>query len=178
MTLWFVLAAMVAAVNPARVAVALAATPGRDRRRPLVLATLVAGAVLVFLGASGSWLLDVLDVTDETWRIAAGAVAVLAGARHLVFPIMAVPQVTAPVHAVVPVAFPVLLVPEVIVVSVLVGATEGIGVAMLGAAAGLGSAMVGGVVGDSASTRGGARLLAAMLVVVGVAAIIAGIRDV
>jgi small neutral amino acid transporter SnatA (MarC family) len=177
-SVWFVFAAMIAAVNPARVAVALAATPGRVRRRPLLVGTTAAGAALIVIGAFGSQLLDLLDLSDETWRIAAGAVAVLAGARRMVFDTAAVPPLTAPRHGVVPVAFPVLLVPEVVVVTVLVGATEGVGTALLGAAVGLGPVLAVGRAGDSVVIRGAVRLLAALLVVAGVGLVVAGIRDV
>jgi small neutral amino acid transporter SnatA (MarC family) len=170
---------VLAAVNPSRVAVALSLTPQRERIRPLVAAVVVAAGVFVVLYAAAGWLLDVLDVTDETWRIAAGAVAVLSGARHLALrAAMPVPRLTVPIHAVAPVAFPLLLVPEVVVLAVLYGATESVGTVLAASAAGLGAAALWGAVTAGPVTRGAVRMFAALLIVAGVALLVMGIRDV
>jgi small neutral amino acid transporter SnatA (MarC family) len=176
---WFALVAAIAAINPPRVAAALAATPEPERRRPLTVGTIVAAAILLMLAAAASWLLDVLDVTDETWRIAAGAVAVLAGARHVTLDSPSpVPRLSAPLHALAPVAFPVLLVPEAVLLTILYGATEGMATTLLALAAGVLPVPFVGRAELGPTIRGSFRFLAAVLVVVGIGLIVAGIRDV
>lgn len=179
MSVWFVVMSVFAALNPPRVALALAQTPRRDRTRALQGGVALAGLAVVVLAALGAWILNILEVTDETWRIAAGAVAVLSGAYHLsVRVVTPVPAITAPIHAVAPVAFPVVLVPEVVVLAVLYGATESFGVTLTAAALGLATVAVWGAAGAGVATRGAARLLAALLITVGIALIVMGIRDV
>lgn len=179
MSLWFVLVSMVVAVNPARVAVQLRATSPRDRAKPLGPGALVAAAAVVVLGLVGESLLDALEITDETWRIAAGAIAVLSGARHLAIrPATAIPEVSTSAHALVPIAFPVLLVPEIVTLAVLYGTTESFGRLAVGAVIGFGAAALWGRAEDGTVTRGMARLLAAVLVIAGIALLVAGIRDV
>ena len=75
-----------AAVNPANVAVAMAAAPGasaRDRRTMAVVGIVAAGVLLAAAALASDRLLDLLDVAPETFRIAAGIVMVTAGVRAL-----------------------------------------------------------------------------------------------
>ena len=110
---------------------------------------------------------------------ASGAVAVLAGAHHLAIrTAKPVPAMSEPIHAAAPVAFPVILVPELLVIAVLYGATESAASWMAACAFGLALAAFWGRVGDGAATRGAARLLAAVLIVAGIALLVLGIRDV
>jgi len=178
-SLWFVLVSMLAAVNPARLAVLMGDTASRDRTRLLGLGALMSTVVVVVLGLFGDTLLDALEVTDETWRIAAGAVAVLSGARHLAIrPAKPIPRVSVPAHAIAPIAFPGLLVPEIVVLAVLYGTTESVGRLVFGAVVGFGAAAVWGRIEDGAVTRGMVRVFAALLVVAGIVLIVAGIRDI
>lgn len=179
MSAWFVLLSIFAAVNPARVSARLSATAIGPRRRYMGIAVAITAVVVVALGLAGRWVLDVLDLTDETWRIASGAVAVLAGGRYLALsPGSTLPELTLPVHAVVPVTFPLLLVPELAVLVVLYGATDSFALLALGSAVALGAAVGWGGTADGPVNRGLVRLLAALLVVVGIGLLVAGIRDV
>ncbi len=176
---WLVLLSLLAAANPARVTVALQSTRASDRTRSLVSGTGIAAVALLVAGAAGDWILDVLDITNETWRIAAGSVAVLAAARHLIFPpATPVPELLRPSHAVAPVAFPVVLVPELIALVVLYGATESFGLLVIGILGALGLDVAWGRRSAGPVDAGAVRLWAAVLVIAGFALIVAGIRDV
>ena len=176
---WLVLLSLLTAANPARVAMALQGTQGGGRMRLLVVGSGITGLVLLVVGAAGDWILDFLDITDETWRIAAGSLAVMASARHLVFaPATPVPHISQPRHALAPIAFPVLLVPELVVLVVLYGATESFGLLALGILVGLGLAVAWGRRTAGSVDVGAVGLWAAVLLVAGFALIVAGIRDV
>jgi small neutral amino acid transporter SnatA (MarC family) len=178
MTGWFVFVAYLAAVNPPRLRPQLAAGEERGQPKQLVVgAAIVVGAGLILVLAADG-ILDALDVTDETWRLAAGIVCGLVGGRAVVAPAREVPLPTASVLF--PIAFPLLFTPQLAVLAILFGATEPFAAAWGWLAAGVGA---GAVVGRLRYRRPElwlalARLLAAVLVVVGVALLIAGIRDV
>ena len=112
-SIWFVYATYLAAVNPARLRPALPQRKGRIRWAATLsgaTATLVAG---FFLVAVSTDLLDALDITPETWRIAAGSIATLVGLRVLAAPLRAEePQLHGRWAALVPVAFPLLITPS------------------------------------------------------------------
>lgn len=175
MSTWFVLVSVLAAVNPPRVAARLP-SPDGERRRTIVVGTASAAGILVVLALAADAVLRGLELSVETWSIAAGAVAVLAAARHLVFaPAAPVPSLGG--LGLIPVAFPLLLVPEAVVLAVLYGATESMGLVV--AALVLALAPVPVWAGrDGLVTRGLVRLLAAVLVVAGIGLMVAGIRDV
>jgi small neutral amino acid transporter SnatA (MarC family) len=180
MSWWYLLAVAIVAVNAARIRPAL---PQEGTRR-LVLA---AGgtAIVLLIGASAiAWaepLLELLAITPETWRIAAGVVALLAGAWVLAFPSRrdedGLPGRWA---ALAPVAFPLILSPELAGFLVLFGATEPasrwlpalvLGLATVPAAAAIEVRRRG--LWTAASRMGGALLIA-----LAIAQIIEGIRDV
>ena len=178
MSLWFVVLSAIAASNPPRVAERLSATPHDERARPLSIGVVILALALAVVAGLASQILDVLELSDETWRIATGAVAVLAGARVVVAPLRPVPGLRKNTHALVPVVFPVMFVPELVLLMVLWGATEGfrgaaVALVVVVAALRLWAPAEGGPV-----TRGAAKFLAALLVVVGVGLLVAGIRDV
>jgi small neutral amino acid transporter SnatA (MarC family) len=84
------LAAFFAAVNPAAVAMALAAPKddGRDARKPWTMGFLGAGVATVLFFAAvlvASPLLDWLQIEPETFRIAAGIVMAVSGAYTIWF---------------------------------------------------------------------------------------------
>ncbi len=176
--MWFLLLSAVAASNPPRVAELLSATPAHDRRRPLTVGAAITALVFIAAAGLGTQILELLELSDETWRIATGAVAVLAGARVVLAPLRPVPALGRDAHAVVPVAFPVMLVPELLLLMVLWGATEGFGASVVALAVAIGGVRLWGTADSGAVTRGFARLLAALLVVVGIGLLVAGIRDV
>ncbi len=175
--------AFVAAVNPARIRPGLPEDGGRARPLPLALgsaAVLAAAAAGVYLAEP---LLDALDVSPETFRLAAGLVMAVAAGWVLWFPHRGPePAMAGLGAALVPVAFPLLVSPEVFVLAISAGADEP-APAVLGAlAAALVAVNALGAVPrrGPADTllRGVARLTAALLMVAALALIVSGIRDV
>lgn len=181
MSAWLVFAAYVAAINPFRLREAL---PERDDRADPVIATtgvaitLGVSALLVALSAH---LLDGMQITPETFRIAAGIVAALVGVRVTVAPARKEePELTGGWAALMPVAFPLLITPEVTALVLIFGATESAAVSVGGIATALAIAVALGMLRRRRPSlwTASARLLAALLVVAGVALIVEGIRDV
>lgn len=179
MTGWFIALVYVAAVNPPRLRPGL--DTGGERGHPghLLVGSAFAAAIGLVLVLASTSILDVLDITDETWRLASGVVAVLAGARVLLIPSLGkLPPLD---HlGIIPIAFPLLLTPQLVVLAVLFGATES-----FAAAWGLLAVCVaaGAAAGALRQRRpelwlATARLLGAVLVALGVALVVAGIRDV
>ncbi|MGH9027573.1 MAG: MarC family protein [Acidimicrobiia bacterium] len=128
MTFVLLLLAFVTVVNPARIHGALPA-PGTRRGRVAVagLGGAIALVVLVALAAVGDGLLDALDIDEASARIAAGLVLLVAGVRDLVArPPAAEPALPGWRAALVPVAVPLLLGPEVAVLALVAGANEGV----------------------------------------------------
>lgn len=178
---WLLVVAMVAAVNPFRSRVGLRA----DRIPiPATVVGVAAGiAGVAALAAVAASLLDVLQITPETFLIAAGLVAIIAGARTFFAPRpFDEPALEGWREGLWPIAFPRLLSPEVIALSIGLASQNGVG-ALVAAAA-------GGVVVLAVLTR--VRLterrtrfltalgvvLAMLLVVAGIWMMIEGIRDV
>ena len=91
--------------------------------------------VLTVLGGLGEWMLDGLDITAPTFRVAVGLVLLVRGAVDLVRSPAA--PIEPPGGAVVPVFFPVLFRPELGLVAVSVTADAGFGPMALGTALGL-----------------------------------------
>lgn len=181
MTTWFVYLSYLAAVNPARLRPAL---PGRDGRAAVV--PLVTGAVITLAFASlligvADDVLDALDITPETFRIAAGVVAGLVGIKVLALPTRAEePELSGVWKALVPVTFPLMITPELVALASIYGATESGGVAIGGVAIAL---LAGAGAGLLRQRRprlwlASARFLAAFLILAGFALVVEGIRDV
>jgi small neutral amino acid transporter SnatA (MarC family) len=179
MTGWFVFLAYLAAVNPPRLRPHLAAgqEPGRPEQLALGAAIVIGAGLMLVLAADG--ILDALDVTDETWRLATGVVCGLVGARTVVAPRLG--EMPSPGGLVlIPIAFPLLFTAQLAVLAILFGATESFASAWGWLAVGVGA---GVAVGRLRYRRAelwlaSARLLGTALLVVGVALVIAGIRDV
>lgn len=176
--------AYLAAINPARVRLGLPETAA-DRARPFVLGGgMLLGLGVVWALAAGSGpVLDWLEVTPETFRIAAGITAVLAAAVVLISPRPAEePELSGWRAGLWPVAFPRLAAPQVLVLAVSTGSQEGAAATLGAAAVSLGVLGVLGFV----PRRGVAerallwlgRVLAALLVAVAIWLIIEGIREV
>ena len=105
-----------------------------DRKQVAVGAS-IAFAAFMALGLAGGSLLDGLDITIPTFRVAVGLVLVVVAVKDLLTPL---PQ-GGPVRpgwagAVAPVFFPVLFRPEAALAAVLVGADAGAGWLAVGAA--------------------------------------------
>jgi small neutral amino acid transporter SnatA (MarC family) len=170
--------AFVAAVNPCRTRLALTGS-----RAALALGSLIALAAGAALAAAGGVLLDALDVSPESFRLAAGLVLTLEGLRALVLPRPAAePELPGLGAALVPVAFPILLQPGVVVLALAAGGDDVAGEA-IGALAlalvlvALAGARPIGARGE-ALFAAGARLLGALEIAVGAALAVDAIRDV
>ena len=126
---WLWAAALLLAMNPARATFGIPRT-GRSPREVTVMTALGAGlgACCVLLAAlAGDPLLDLLDVSEPSFRTAAGVLAALVGAvdlfRRPPSPEPALPGARA---ALVPVAIPLVARPALLVLALGAGADEGV----------------------------------------------------
>jgi small neutral amino acid transporter SnatA (MarC family) len=173
---WLWAAALLLALNPARAAFAVP----RAGRSPRAVAGLAAaggtcGALAVCAAALvGDSLLDLLDVSDSSFRIAAGIVAVLAGAIDLFRrPPPPEPALDGWGAVLVPVAIPAVARPALLVLALGAGADIGPLVAVGAMAVGVGLLTVLAAGGPVDGPRGrvlrwAGRLLAVGLVAVGI----------
>lgn len=181
MSIWLIYASYIAAVNPARLRPVLPEHEGRVDRAALATGVALAAAIgSLIVAFSTSWL-DALEITPETWRIAAGMIATVVGLRILAFAGRAKePELAGRWSALVPVAFPLLITPELVAFVSIYGATEPATTSIGGMVAAL---VLGVAVGKFSYRRpgvwsAGARLFAAVLVLAGLAMVVEGIRDV
>jgi small neutral amino acid transporter SnatA (MarC family) len=178
MSFGFFLLAFAAALNPLLTRLA---APGRPAA--LALGALVALAAGAALAAAASVLLDALDVSPESLRLAAGLVLVLEGSRVLVLPRLgAEPALPGLGAALVPVAFPLLLRPGVVMLSLAAGGDGSVGEAVGALAAALVLVVLVGAVSMGPRTEpllaAGARVLGALEIAAGAALAVDAIRDV
>jgi small neutral amino acid transporter SnatA (MarC family) len=183
---WLWAAALLLALNPARAAFGVPRA-GRSPRTVAEVAALggAVGALAVCaVAALGDPLLDALDVSEPSFRVAAGIVAGLAGAfdlfRRPPLPEPALPGWRA---ALVPVALPLVARPALVVLAMGAGADRSV-LVTLGAMA-LGVAVLTGLAGRwplegprGRILRWASRLLGAALVACGVILAIDGVMDV
>jgi hypothetical protein len=162
----FLVAGFLATTNAGRVALARAAAGPSVRER--LAAVGIGGAVIVLAAAFADDLLDALDVSPESFRIAAGIVLAATAVRDLFWP--HVPG-DAPFAAV-------LLTPELVCVAISFGADESFGRTFAAGAIGLSLAAVAVLAGRARPGPLPARLLAALQVVIAVALGVSGVRDV
>ena len=178
MTFAFLVFALVAAVNPCRLRLALP-----ESRGAVALGALVALAGAAAVALAGGALLDVLDVSPESFRLGAALVLVLEGARSLVLARPGKePELAGLGAALVPVAFPLLLSPGVVALAVAAGGDDVEPEALAGLAVAL--VLVNAVTlvprGERADglLAAGGRLLATLEIAAGVALAVGAIRDV
>jgi small neutral amino acid transporter SnatA (MarC family) len=180
---WLWAAVLLLALNPARAAFGVPRA-GRSPRAVIELAALggAAGGLVVCLAALvGEPLLDALDVSESSFRIAAGIVAALAGAIDLFRrPPSAEPALDGWRAALVPVAIPLVARPALIVLALGAGADSGALVAVGAMAVGVALlttlAAAGPADGPSGRVlRWASRLLPLGLVALGVVLAIDGI---
>jgi small neutral amino acid transporter SnatA (MarC family) len=124
---WLWAAVLLLALNPPRAAFAVP-REGRSRRAVVRLAVAggAIGALVVFVAAlAGDPLLDLLDVSEPSFRLAAGIVAAVAGAADL-FRRPPAPEPALPGWraALVPVAIPAVARPALVVLALGAGADE------------------------------------------------------
>jgi small neutral amino acid transporter SnatA (MarC family) len=174
----FLLFALVAAANPCRARLALP-----ERRSAVALGALAALASAAAVAAVGGALLDALDITPETFRLAAAVVLALEGARALVLARPArEPELGGLAAALVPVAFPLLLTPGVVVLAVAAGGDDVVAEAVGALALAFGLVLAATLVprGERADAllAAGGRLLAAAEIAAGVALAVDSLHDV
>ena len=177
---WLVIAASVAVVNPARLAPSLPTGPVPSRLAVTAAGTALSGVVAVFLAWLGPGALDAIDVSEPTFRVAAGLVVAGAALRDLfVGAPSREPALSGWGAAVVPVAIPFVLRPELGILALSAGSVEGVatmtaGVVVLVAVATAVAAMASdGVSGRLLGWL--ARLFAAVALVAGIALTVEGI---
>lgn len=164
MSFGFLVAGFLATTNAGRVA--LACREGRPTPRTLALA-LMAGFGLIAVGAVlADELLDALAISPESFRIAAGLVLAAAGLRTIVWP-----QPSGPFAAI-------LVTPELACLAVSFGADEALGKVLGAAAIALPIVAIAAVARPREPIRLAASFLAALQVVVAVALVVSGVRDV
>jgi hypothetical protein len=164
MTLGLMIAGFVAAANPGRVASAVAQQ--RPRRRAVAVA-LAAGAALVLVATLlADSLLDALDVSPESFRVAAGIVLAATGVRRLVWP-----RFTGPFVAI-------LVTPDLAYLALSLGADGHEGKALVAAAIGLASAGAVALLRRPLPGEPLTPFLAAVEVLVGVVLVVTGVRDI
>jgi small neutral amino acid transporter SnatA (MarC family) len=183
---WLWAAALVLALNPARAAFGVPRA-GRSRRSVVGVAAVggVIGGIAVCAAATaGGPLLEALDVSEPSFRIAAGIVAGLAGAADLFRrPPSPEPALADWSAALIPVAIPVVARPALLVLALGAGADRGVLVSA-GAMA-MGIALFTGLTAGwptegprGRALRWAGRLLAAALVACGVILAVDGVLDV
>jgi small neutral amino acid transporter SnatA (MarC family) len=183
---WLWAAALVLALNPARAAFGV---PRAGRSPRYVVGVGAAGGVIGGLAvcaaaAAGDPLLEALEVSEPSFRIAAGIVAGLAGAADLFRrPPSPEPALAGWRAALIPVAVPVVARPALLVLALGAGADRGVLVSA-GAMA-LGIALLAGLTAwlptegpGRRVLRWAGRLLAAALVACGVILAVDGVLDV
>jgi hypothetical protein len=158
------LAGFLATANAGRVALGLG--DGRAPRRPLALAVAVGAAMVLVLVLVADPLLEALDISPESFRIAAGIVLVAMGAATLVHPRPGGP------------AAALLVTPDLACMAIAASADEGVGPALGAAAIALAVVAALALPPRLAPAGRAAPFLAALAVVVGVALVVAGVRDV
>jgi small neutral amino acid transporter SnatA (MarC family) len=131
---------LLVAVNPVAVAAELRS---RVDRRVLAAGLVTTVLLAVALAAASEAVLDVLSVTAPTFRVAAGAVLLLASAVWLVRGPRLLPPEDGLLNGdrsglVVPLLLPVLVSPQLVMVSITAGADEGVVALAVGVAVAVG----------------------------------------
>jgi small neutral amino acid transporter SnatA (MarC family) len=183
---WLWALALICALNPARAAFGIP-RGGKPPWGPIRLAAVggaIGGLAVLAVAALADPLLEALDVSEPSFRAAAGIVAAIAGAADMLRrPPPAEPSLAGSRAALLPVAFPLVIRPALVVLAIGAGAD----VSLLASAGALaaGVALLTAVTASS-PTEGPAgralrwvgRLLAAGLVACGVVLTLDGVMDV
>lgn len=169
--------AAVAAVNPFRVGAVLGV---RDRPVIAAFGGLIALGSMLLVAVLSASVLDALDITTPTARIAAGISVALVGARAVLRePPRPEPALPGRRAALVPVAFPVLIDPGITLLTVAVADDRGVVLAVAVAAVALTTALMIGLLVTAAPTwlPAAHTLVGAIAVAAGVAVTVAGVFD-
>jgi small neutral amino acid transporter SnatA (MarC family) len=171
----------VAVVNPPRLALRLGSHDRSKRFRSARIGVACAGGGVLGLAAVAHPLIDTLDVSPETFQIAAGLVITVVAVVDVVWPDRRPEQLVGGWRdGLVPVAYPLLLSPGLVLFSLTTAVDRGVWVTVGIGAVGL----VGGLVASALSRErhtlwvAAVRLIASALVVLGVAMVMDGIRTV
>ena len=171
-----VLLLFLAAVNPHRVA---SLWPEGTTRSARLTAAGVTTAAVAALALWSEPLLDLLDVSRESFRIAAGAVLVASGLRSIVTRPARFDELPPGWRGVLaPLTFPILLDAAVVVAAVSSGADDGTAVTTVAAAAALATAALVEEPGRAWVRVAVGRLWAAGLVAFGFGLVVSGVLDV
>jgi small neutral amino acid transporter SnatA (MarC family) len=169
--------AVLAAVNPTAVAVALGV---QKQRLVMAVAAAITWAFAVVAAGVSEALLDALDVTPETFRVAAGLVIGIVGARWLAFgarPIAIDDPSDGWGRLLVPALVPVLITPQLAMVSISAGADEGTIVVAVAAAISLSLAWAATTIEARAAVwEAGVRFVGALGIAVALALVVDGIQ--
>jgi small neutral amino acid transporter SnatA (MarC family) len=181
---WLWALALVLALNPARAAFAV---PRRSSPSAVELAAVggvIGGLAVCAVAALGGPLLDALDVSEPSFRLAAGIVALLAGVADLFRrPPASEPALAGRRAALVPVAIPLVTRPALLVLALGAGADRGVPVSVGALAVAL-ALLIGLAARSPTEGPGGrvlrwaARLLAVALVACGALLAVDGVLDV
>jgi len=171
----------VAVVNPARVRLLLGSRLAGVRSKAALGGSVLAVALAGALASVGSPLIDALDVAPETFRIASAMVITLTGLVVIAAPVGTPEKLRgAPLDVVIPVLYPLLAGPGAVLAWLSLGVDEGVW-PTVGAAAVAGAAttlLAGLPLGRRSGWVAAARLLATVVVLLGVALVIDGVREV
>lgn len=186
MSLGFLVLAFVAVVNPARVRLGLPddLRSGHERVRLVLLGALVALAAGAALLAPAEEILAAIEVSPESFRLATGLVLAVEGAWTLVRPAQPPSGVALAGRraALVPVAFPLLLTPGLVALSLGAGAdaptAEALGALVVALALAVAAAALARGPRPDVLIAATARLLAAAEIVAAVVIAVDGVRDV
>jgi small neutral amino acid transporter SnatA (MarC family) len=183
---WLWVAVLVLALNPARAAFGIPRR-GRSPRTVAGLATaggLLGGLLVCVTAAAGGPLLDALDVSEPSFRVAAGIVAAVTGVADLFRrPPRPEPSLGGRRAALVPVAIPVVARPALLVLALSAGADGdflvSIGAMLIGTALLTALAVASPTGGPGGRVlRWASRLLGATLIACGVILVLDGLLDV
>jgi small neutral amino acid transporter SnatA (MarC family) len=171
---------MLAAVNPTAVAIVL--WPRERGAIGAVAAAITLGIVVGAAAASGA-LLDALDVSEATFRVATGVVVGLAGAHRLVFAAHPVDVDTPPGscrRVAVPGLIPALVTPQLAMAAISIGADDGTLTATWTAAVALALAWIAIVLTKRRRVGWlvGTRFLGALAIAVAFALVVDGVQSV
>jgi small neutral amino acid transporter SnatA (MarC family) len=158
------LAGFLATSNAGRVALGLG--EGRAPRRTLAVVVGVGAAMVLVLALVADPLLDALDISPGSFRIAAGIVLAAMGAATVVHPRPGGP------------AGALLVTPDLACMAIAAAADEGVGPALGAGAIALALVAALALPPRLAPAGRAAPFLAALAVVVGVALVVSGVRDV
>lgn len=183
MSFAFYALAFLAVANPFRWRLSLPEDDGLPHPQALAIGLGLLIATAVIIAAAADTVLDWLDISPETWRIAVGIVVIGAGLWVMAFPQRRQDaSLRGSAAGVVPVFFPVLFAPELFVLLKSTGADEGVGLTLWALAIPVAAVVLLSSLHRSPTSEtvmtGLSRLLGALAVVVGIALIISGIRDV